>query len=1294
MKLNANNGHISRAVAECLTSKHALNKFYRGDCLAEILNQIAGLQGDDALSAKNIAKVFNGDEGDNYTINYNDKVELKLECLEGVGQNDILSVYRQERSDRNDRGSKKFAIVGRFESEEKMEAAYCNARIVTRHTTSCQFPLSDATKVALKGKVSKRRVYSNDEQPQKPPGSNDEQGRKRAKQSNSKKQQSGDGEAAKEDASQHEVNIRRLEEKYGRVKKTHDAAIAAERKAGDELRRVHAELNAARSQLESSSRGDRSVPQDEMDTEPTDTEQMSPGTTDEENNNEDITDTDDNVLYFTHGQCGGQIRFDKNDVLKFDDLQQNSQQLGTKMGAYTLQRYGQQIAWVPNRAELIGKGHHAQLAKKAQAIDKLNQVFAGQRCTLPQRARNMLAACNLLAYGCGDEAKSILQLGTCKALLIVMELDDISNEAISKAMPKRGTVARDEHYLAAMARAVRRQEMRDDNVESLGGESDHGKRKGLDHLVFPVNWIARGKFGLKLKSHVISTNHTGGSATATALGIKKAMDNFTKFDKSTDSIKLTVLTGDTGGGSAVQNLITEVKKLHVMSQDCAFANCLLHGLNKPTENASVAVFGKQGIGHRTCWQLLYLWSLLRKRAKLDSDVKHLNEMWAEVVKKVRDANSQWRKLAEQCMPQLLKEFLDEIKTLEARIEELNTAEDTEEAKKAKEKLLKITTEYPKNIRDPVFSRWQTTDACARPFLRFFVVNYFFCVAIVKSKSSKSYLVKLAKAMLSLVNARTSPQIDEDGADDVDGEEEDGTDEARANELVEAQSADNDASSFTLQPGQTPIVVAQLLFFRSFCDFFQTDNFAFMMKPDPALGKRSFGHLARFVLERISVMNFQICQLENGGYKIVDEFKSYIKSLQGIHKGGVKDVCADYFEKTADLFIKRIRQDFNKHVRQYWLTDDKIHYMLGGDKEHAQQICKWMTHHAEQAGIELDDDELVRPFPFVNREVTLSSFHDNQRGSITLNLQSSMEYITSGVDPSVVLKNEFVKDEDNWQRIQRMADADQPIDLFDQSTWGDLDLQEFQYRFACAVCIHPTHQQLSESYVQALALVALTGIGEFRRGNRIESTSGFLRYFTEWAAEIVDTKRLQGAIKAELLLTYMDKFQVWGDRAIELLGGPKVFEEMMNHMKSVEKQSDVERAEGLEAFKKGVESDYSVPNADKTAKVDVTARVGGRVTLSLLIMKNDTKLPGESEGIVTKAVHAELKARNIKLTENEMNNLTLRGKVHRIRGHEFKELRLTRDLKQETDVSDVEPWSVEMKAFLNEKQDELLAAKGK
>jgi hypothetical protein len=98
----------------------------------------------------------------------------------------------------------------------------------------------------------------------------------------------------------------------------------------------------------------------------------------------------------------------------------------------------------------------------------------------------------------------------------------------------------------------------------------------------------------------------------------------------------------------------------------------------------------------------------------------------------------------------------------------------------------MTTEYPKNIRDPVFSRWQTTDACARPFLRFFVINYFFCVAVVNNKKSKPYLVKLAKAMLSLMNARTTPQIDEgsanegneEEADEGYGEDDDGADEQR------------------------------------------------------------------------------------------------------------------------------------------------------------------------------------------------------------------------------------------------------------------------------------------------------------------------------------------------------------------------------------------------------------------------------------------------------------------------------------------------------------------------------------
>ena len=143
------------------------------------------------------------------------------------------------------------------------------------------------------------------------------------------------------------------------------------------------------------------------------------------------------------------------------------------------------------------------------------------------------------------------------------------------------------------------------------------------------------------------------------------------------------------------------------------------------------------------------------------------------------------------------------------------------------------------------------------------------------------------------------------------------------------------------------------------------------------------------------------------------------------------------------------------------------------------------------------------------------------------------------------------------------------------------------------------------------------------------------------------------------------------------------------------QSDVERAENYEGFKKGLDSDYNISRAEMAASVDVTARVGDRVILSLLSKTNDMKQSGENEGIVTKAVHAELKARNIKLTDEEWTTFTLRQKVHAIRADEFKELRQTRDsVNKAEDVSDVEPKSDEMIAFLSEKQDELLAAKEK
>ena len=348
-----------------------------------------------------------------------------------------------------------------------------------------------------------------------------------------------------------------------------------------------------------------------------------------------------------------------------------------------------------------------------------------------------------------------------------------------------------------------------------------------------------------------------------------------------------------------------------------------------------------------------------------------------------------------------------------------------------------------------------------------------------------------------------------------------------------------------------------------------------------------------------------------------------------------------------LFFQRIREDFEKPIVQS------------------------LFHHQ-----------------FEDRDITLGSFHDNRRGSIKLNLKESMDFITKGADPTAILANEFVKE--NWNQIVLMANADNPIDLFDLSTWGDLDLKAFRRAFACHVCIHPTHQQLSESYVQAINMVSLSGVGQRRRGHRIDFVSGVLRRMTESAMGETSTNRLRGAEYGCHLLEFMEQFLIDAKRAVDQLGEEK-FRQLVHQMKTADKQKDDECAEKFTRFERGLEKDYSIPAAENSVKIDITARVGGKMTLSLLTQKADKSL----NGIITMAVHAELSKRQIDISEDELEKLPLKKKVEKIRFHEFKEVRAQREgFSKEQDIKAVTPLSDELKDFMVNHQETLLQQKGK
>ncbi len=68
-----------------------------------------------------------------------------------------------------------------------------------------------------------------------------------------------------------------------------------------------------------------------------------------------------------------------------------------------------------------------------------------------------------------------------------------------------------------------------------------------------------------------------------------------------------------------------------------------------------------------------------------------------------------------------------------------------------------------------------------------------------------------------------------------------------------QSRQDDRSNLSdseLKPGDTPTFYGALLFFDGFYQHYFKDMFNFLAQNDPMLGKGTFGHLARFIPERM------------------------------------------------------------------------------------------------------------------------------------------------------------------------------------------------------------------------------------------------------------------------------------------------------------------------------------------------------------------------------------------------------------------------------------------------------------
>ena len=342
--------------------------------------------------------------------------------------------------------------------------------------------------------------------------------------------------------------------------------------------------------------------------------------------------------------------------------------------------------------------------------------------------------------------------------------------------------------------------------------ADHGHRKDQDHFVKLICWAGFDEDGnWTIKYHCLDVDISGHSAKEAAEAVQKSIKIFIEVLQDivgeAVTVELADLCCDSGGGAAAHRLHPALVEINVMKEVSNYLGCDMHAWNKPLEVACVETFGKQGIGCRTPFQMLWLFVQFLKTMRKKVSKKKLDELWGEAVQELR-TNSSWQTQVREVGKQSFDEFMDKL----AELEESEDATDLDKA-------VKLTSEAPSNVADPVLSRWGSVMKSVEVVLDSYPV-IFVLVRIVKhseartsSGSSRSYLFTICCALLSLMNTKEIP----DNSDDTMSWEDwlTSVDCGGADAESDAELTDNPDLTDDIVVGDSTVIYTALSFLHGF-----------------------------------------------------------------------------------------------------------------------------------------------------------------------------------------------------------------------------------------------------------------------------------------------------------------------------------------------------------------------------------------------------------------------------------------------------------------------------------------------
>ena len=492
------------------------------------------------------------------------------------------------------------------------------------------------------------------------------------------------------------------------------------------------------------------------------------GIEEEESDDEVITETKHRLNYFYRGRVGLlELRestgfgFTESDLVNgiLPDIDPNAKESGGGNDTHNIvwkephnlvqEPAGKRNCWVPTYHTLIRKGDLTQLHENNERIKGLIKLFSGQRCSWNTEARQIFTSFSSFGYGCSDEATIFIMAGTLLAVFGQVGID-ISGDQIGKTLPSRATLANWEAATAVDCLFGECGEMKDAGVTHLGITTDHGHRKGQDHLVKLLSYPSKKDNGSLTISHLcLNVDSAGHSAEEASDAIAKSVSFYTDILKGLNGgkeVKLSVITGDSGGGASVQQLHPKLINNKTMCKYSKRLACDLHNMNKALEVACVETWGKQGIGHRTPYQMYWLWNKIFKLSRENLGRDGVNEAWYTTINNLRGSRN-WQTTAINKCTHAFEDFMKRLQELEDGDEDdLDLA-------------IQLTTKAPRDVKDPVFSRWESVTPSIRLFADYWIVIYFFARTIAQMEKAGSYLKTLSCALLSLMHNSDMPTND-------------------------------------------------------------------------------------------------------------------------------------------------------------------------------------------------------------------------------------------------------------------------------------------------------------------------------------------------------------------------------------------------------------------------------------------------------------------------------------------------------------------------------------------------------